>query len=198
MKNKTKTILIIIGIVLTAFLLILIIGNSKCGDGICQKWEERKGSCPQDCLVDGIPKEFVPLYTELEYQLNKFENNLPATANKDHDPIFAAELLTANSNRGKDLLAPNGIIGANYELDRLEELGVEGVVISINFPLFYPPFHDDSSEQEAYLDFYKKVAESVDSRGMKLIIENNFIFTQEGISTLNLKEFYNDLSCVFC
>jgi hypothetical protein len=47
MKNKTK-----IGLVIAvAFALILISGcaRNKCGDGICQSREERKGSCPEDC-----------------------------------------------------------------------------------------------------------------------------------------------------
>jgi len=179
---------------LIATVLLSGCNKSSCGDGICQSLEERKGSCPQDCVIEGVPQTFVTLYNELESQMNKFESNLPITADSNHDPIFAAELLTANSNRGKDLLAPNGFIGANYELDRLEELGVEGVVISLNFPLLYPPFHENPLEQEAYLEFYKEVAEIVNSRGMKLIIENNFIFTQKGISTLNPREFYDNLT----
>ena len=47
MKSKTK-----IGIIITAvFLIVLFSGcvNDKCGDGICQRWEERKGNCPEDC-----------------------------------------------------------------------------------------------------------------------------------------------------
>jgi hypothetical protein len=159
------------------------------------------------CIMDPPPpNEFKALYYELLSQMTEFENSLPTPTNENHDPVFAtptnenhdpvfaAELLTANSHRCKDLLAPNVIIGVNYELDRLEELGVEGVVIAVNFPLFYPSFHENSSEQKAYLDFYKEVAESVDSRGMKLIIESNFIFTQKGIATLNLTDFYNGLS----
>ena len=184
---------IFIGVIVLPILINGCVKN-KCGDGVCQRWEEKRGSCPEDCTVDGVPKKFIPLYTELESQITKFENSLPAVANKNHDPIFAAELLTANSNRGKDLLASNGIIGVNYELDRLKELGVEGAVISVNFPLFYPSFHEDALEQKEYLDFYKKVAEIVNSKGMKLIVENNFIFTQKGISTIDIKEFYNDLS----
>ena len=172
MKNKTTSI--ITGIISLVLFLISINISATCDDG--------------------VPKKFASLYTELSTQLNNFDNRLSTTINKNHDPIFAAVLLTANSNRGKDLLTPNGIKGVNYELDRLGELGVEGVVISVNFPLFYSPFHKNSSEQKAYLDFYKKVTESVKSRGMKLIIENNFIFTQRGISTLNIKKFYNDLS----
>lgn len=144
--------------------------------------------------MDPLPNEFKALYYELESQLNKCDNNLPAPANNNHDPVFAAELLTANANRGEDLLQPGGIIGAFLELDRLEELGVEGVVIAVNFPLFYTPFHTDQAEHDDYLDFYKQVAASVNSRGMKLIIESNFIFTQKGISTFNLTDFYNGLS----
>jgi Tol biopolymer transport system component len=49
MKNKTKIGLIIIAV----FALVLISGyiKDKCGDGICQRWEERKGSCPEDCAT---------------------------------------------------------------------------------------------------------------------------------------------------
>ena len=195
MENKTKIGLVIIAV----FALILISGcaKDKCGDGVCQPREERKGSCPEDCRIINVavPNEFKALYDELASQITKFENSLSVSpVNKNHDPIFAAELLTANANRGGDLLKPTGIFGAIKELDRLEELGIEGVVITINFPLFYPPFHDDPSEQEAYLDFYKKVTESVNSRGMKLIIKNNFIFTQEKVSTIDVKQFYYDLS----
>ena len=188
--NKYRLIVAALAIALLASGCI----KNQCGDEICQSFEERKGSCPQDCLIEGVPKTFLTLYNELEFQIYKFENSLPAISDKNYNPIFAAELLTANSNRGKDLLAPNGLIGANYELDRLEELGVEGVVISVNFPLFYPPFHESPSEQDAYLNFYKEVAETVNARDMKLIIENNFIFTQKGISTLNVRKFYADLS----
>jgi len=169
MKGKTKSGLILVAIMVT------VVFNSG-------------------CITDAPPTEFRALYYELLSQMTEFENSLPIPTNENHDPVFAAELLTANSNRGKDLLAPNGIIGVNYELDCLEELGVEGVVIAVNFPLFYPPFHTDQAEHDAYLDFYKEVAENVKSRGMKLIIENNFIFTQEGISTFNLTDFYNYLS----
>ena len=49
MKNKAK-----IGLMIAvAFALILISGciQDKCGDGICQKWEEKRGSCPEDCIT---------------------------------------------------------------------------------------------------------------------------------------------------
>ncbi len=152
-KNRNCLVLaLLIGTILTSGC-----NNSRCGDGICQSLEKRSGSCPQDCVTDSVPQPFVALYNELETQISKLENSLPIITDKNHDPIFAAELLTANSNRGKNLLAPNVIIGLNYELDRLEELGVDGVVISVNFPLLFPGFHEDSSDQGAYLIFIKKL-----------------------------------------
>ncbi len=174
MKNRNK-----LGLLISLMVIIILISGCT-----------QENNSPEDA----IPVEFRALYYELLSQMTEFENIFPTPTNENHDPVFAAELLAANSNRGEDLLQPGGIIGAFLELDRLEELGVEGVVIAVNFPLFYPPFHTDQAEHDAYLDFYKKIAESVNSRGMKLIIESHFIFTQKGISTFNLTDFYNDLS----
>jgi hypothetical protein len=180
MKSKNK-----FGLLISLMVTIILITGCD---------HDENGTNNGDDPMDPPPNEFKALYYELESQMTKFENSLPATTNKNHDPIFAAALMTANANRGEDLLQPGGIIGAFLELDRLEELGVEGVVISVNFPLFYPPFHTDKAEQDAYLDFYKQVAANVKSRGMKIIIENNFIFTQKGISTIDIAAFYNALS----
>ncbi len=178
MKNKTK---LIIGVIAGVIILLVLINGGK-------------NNKDKTVSNTNVPNEFKTLYNELESQINRFEKKLPPTTNKNHTPIFAAELLSANANRGKDLLAPSGIIGVNLELNRLKELGVEGAVIAVNFPLFYPPFHKNPAEQQAYLNFYKKVAKNVRSKGMKLIIENNFIFTQEGISDVNVQEFYKNLS----
>ncbi|NQE44974.1 hypothetical protein C5S31_02980 [ANME-1 cluster archaeon GoMg2] len=47
MDSKIK-----IGSIIVAVLALILISGciqNKCGDGICQKWEERRGSCPEDC-----------------------------------------------------------------------------------------------------------------------------------------------------
>ena len=51
MENKIK--IIIIAIVATAVVILIgaYVNSNKCGDGICQPIEQRKGSCPQDCMV---------------------------------------------------------------------------------------------------------------------------------------------------
>ena len=52
MKNKIKIGLKIVAV----FALVLIIGcvKDKCGDGVCQREEERKGGCPEDCELTPI------------------------------------------------------------------------------------------------------------------------------------------------
>ena len=47
MKTKFGLVIAIIAVV---FITSGWFGaKNKCGDGVCQKWEERRGSCPQDC-----------------------------------------------------------------------------------------------------------------------------------------------------
>jgi len=54
---------IVIGVSLI-FLLIIIVfwitiyRKSQCGNGICQKWEERKGSCLEDCKQIVSPRDY--------------------------------------------------------------------------------------------------------------------------------------------
>jgi len=40
--------------VLIAAVFLSGCNKSSCGDEICQSLEERKGSCPQDCVIEGI------------------------------------------------------------------------------------------------------------------------------------------------
>lgn len=50
MKKKIGIILIIIAILIAGLMLLRIYKKSKCGDGICQKWEQDKKSCSKDCF----------------------------------------------------------------------------------------------------------------------------------------------------
>lgn len=48
MNKKTKICLFLTMII--ASILISDCNNIRCGDGICQKWEKKRGSCLDDCL----------------------------------------------------------------------------------------------------------------------------------------------------
>jgi hypothetical protein len=49
MGSKTRIWLLLA--VMSATILISGCVRNICGDGICQRWEERKGSCPEDCIA---------------------------------------------------------------------------------------------------------------------------------------------------
>lgn len=102
--------------------------------------------------------------------------------------IFGAELLPANANRGPDLLKPESIEGVKIYLDRLKELGIQGVTIAINYPLYLQGFN----RYHEYVEFYKQVAEEVRTRGMKLDVEAGVIFSGTHFSNLTLN--YSELT----
>ena len=47
MDNKTKILVLLT--IITASILLSGCNDSRCGDGICQRREESKGTCPEDC-----------------------------------------------------------------------------------------------------------------------------------------------------
>jgi hypothetical protein len=115
------------------------------------------------------------------------------------DVQFAAELLVANCNRGRQLLDPRAFEGTKLELTRLQGLGVRAVTICIGFPLLYRPFFDfngDPDDYQRFIDFYRKVSDEVHGRNMKLIVESSVLFGgaySQG-SGLNVVEYYKKLS----
>jgi len=67
-------------------------------------------------------------------------------------------------------------------LDRLKELGVDGVTIPIGYPLYTPGF----PRYDAYVQFYKQVAQEVRKRGMTLAVESSVIFANTEFSSIQL------------
>lgn len=94
------------------------------------------------------------------------------SAGRNSSVIFGAELLPANSNRGSDLLNPGVIQGVVLYLDRLKELGVQGVTMPLGYPLYTPTF----PRYQEYVQFYKMVVQEIRKREMELDIESSVLF----------------------
>jgi hypothetical protein len=144
-----------------------------------------------------VPDRFKELYAELESQLDSFDQILdPAQSAKNPSVIFSAELLSANAHNGAQLLRPLKYDMVLLELDRLREMGIKGVVVSIGFPLLYPPFHKDRQIYETYLNFYKRLVNDIRKRDLKLIIKSAALFSRGGFTdnSLNPSEFYKTLN----
>jgi len=138
---------------------------------------------PGDEKQAPVPQEYLKIYSALEKTLNDYDTRLNSLSNgKKYPVVFGAELLPANCNRGKALLQPQAIQGVILYLDRLKELGVQGVTIPIHYPLYTPNFPG----YDGYVAYYKEVAREVRKRDMKLDVESHVIFANTSFSDLSL------------
>jgi len=118
-----------------------------------------------------VPPEFQSLYDELDAALTAFDKSLDASG-RNYPVTFAAELLPANGNRGAELLNPTNLQGTRLWLDRLQQIGVQGVTVAIKYPLLAPNFPNAAR----YLEYFKMVADEIHKRGMKMDVEVGVIF----------------------
>ncbi len=136
------------------------------------------------------PAEFSALYGELSMNLSERESEMRADWDGDRAPvIFAAALLSASSNNGSKLLDPSFRQGNRLILRRLAELGVQGIVIQINYPILTSSFTPDAP---AYLTAFGEIADEIRSLGLVVIVEHNVLLP--GYSSLDPRLYYSTLS----
>jgi hypothetical protein len=127
----------------------------------------------------GVPPAYADLYAQLAGQLAAAEATVaPLHPELQPKPLYAAELLPANANRGPALLQPGVIAGVRVYLDRLLQLGVRGVVFPIGYPLLVDRFPNSGQ----YLQFYRQVMAEARQRGMTVDIESSVMFANSPFS----------------
>lgn len=130
-----------------------------------------------------VPSEYRSMYSSLKQTLDSWDKNLSSVEPvQKHQITFAAELLTANANRGTALLTPQAMQGVIANLNGLQSLGVTGVTVAVSYPLYTPGFPNYNE----YVSFYKAVASEVHSRGLTLDVETGPIFTDTPFSELDV------------
>ena len=129
-----------------------------------------------------VPAAFRPLYDELQTRLEAAQAEFSDRAASGRTPSLVLELLTANGNRGEELLRPDTLDLTRLFLDRFKELGAAGVAVQIVYPLLGKDF--PSSDE--YLNFYRNVAGEVRKRGLTLIIATGAPFSGTEFSTLRV------------
>jgi hypothetical protein len=130
-----------------------------------------------------VPAPFRRLYAELDRKLAEIEDAVVGRYGDAQSPvIFTPELITVNSNRGPQLLAPGTTQATSLLLDRFQEMGVGGVILSINYPLLTPAF----PRFEEYLAPYRSVVADVRSRGLTLAVETTTIFPDPEFSPIGI------------
>lgn len=127
----------------------------------------------------GVPQEFQALYAELSSLLEAGSAAVDARWDGTTNPVaYATELLTANGNRGADLLGPTALPGSRLLLDRFQEMGIDAVKITITYPLLSAGYPRSSE----YLDFYRQVVAEAHQRGIKVLVGLGLTFTEPEFS----------------
>jgi hypothetical protein len=120
-----------------------------------------------------VPAEYQPLYAELDAELAHFEGTLNQKWNHTQGrTIMATELAFANGNVGEALLNPDSMANNRLLLDRLQAMGVKGVVVAVKYPLLKPDFPRSAE----YLQFFKDIVAECHRRGLTVLIECGAIF----------------------
>jgi hypothetical protein len=146
-----------------------------------------------------VPENFRDLYSSLEQNVDAFGRTVSSqSAGQKSAVAWSAELLTANCNRGRALLAPGTHQLIRQELDSLQALGVKAVTICIGFPVLYQPFYafnQDTEDYPRFLKFYGDLTAEIHGRGLKLIVESAILFlgSYSRESGFKLAEYYATL-----
>lgn len=147
-----------------------------------------------------VPSDYQDLYTTLQGHLDSFYTTVSSGWDGSTPSVdFSGELLTANANRGLQLLSSQTYPGVLVELNALKTRGVKAVTVQIGFPILSPAFfkfNGDPGDDQAILAFYQQLSQDVHAAGLKLIVESGVLFpgVYSSGSGLNLGDYYKSLS----
>jgi hypothetical protein len=122
-----------------------------------------------------VPRSFRQAYEELQAELEAFERYLRSRPARRRDVVFGGEVLPANSHRGEDLLNERAHRGSVLFIERLKALGAGGVSIQGAYPLL----SEDYPRSNEYWAFYRRLAQAVRERGLKLHVKSGPLFTEK-------------------
>ncbi len=141
------------------------------------------------------------IYTELYGDMQAF-NTVLATPPATWTPIpggptlYAANLMWANGNTGPAMSNPDYLqVTVQPELQAMKALGIQAVVVPVLFPVLYEPFYGSQTAYQPYLTLYTGIAQAVKAAGLKLIVDNEILFSNDtaaGWTTMNA--FYGPLT----
>lgn len=166
-RNNAKAFVACFIIVIVVFSLGAAVGNS--GVNSLSNVASAASALTVAQYNETIPSANQSMYTTLDQLLTSFNQTLTSSTTKSSlEPIYATELLPADSNIGENLLEPTAMQGVINNLDALQALGIQGVTIDVSYPILVSSFANYSQ----YLSFYENVVEQVRSRGMKIDVES--------------------------
>jgi chitodextrinase len=142
-----------------------------------------------------VPNQYQGLYSQLDADLANFESTISSYSTPTAVQVaYSAELKSAHSNLGPELLVPLHYSATMMELDSLKALGVQAITISVNFPVLDPGFYQDPSNYNSYLNFYTRLASDIRARNLKFIVKTSLVNRSTGYTSLDPGPFYDSLT----
>jgi len=124
------------------------------------------------------------IYNELTGVLSDFNNQIslpPTWVPVSLGPtIFPANLQVSDANTGPAVGGEGYINSVLPQLYESQAMGAKAILLQIGFPVLYSPFLTYEKLTPAdYTGFYGQLAQTIHSLGMKVIVENSILLTDD-------------------
>jgi hypothetical protein len=136
----------------------------------------------QSAYGSPVPSLYRGIYHELSTKLAELESAIPIHPKAEGSCFLGVELLVANSNRGEVLLTDRVLGATLLTLDRLQDLGIQSIAVSIQYPILVNTFPRSAE----YRYFYRQIAAEIRKRKIAFIIEVGTTFREPEFSKLKV------------
>ena len=160
-----------------------------------------KADVPAPPAPPSVPAGYCSsVYNELNGDLQAFNTALATprtwTPITGGPTLYGGNLEWANGNTGPSITNPNYLQSTvQPQLQALQALGVQAILVPVLFPVLYEPFYGSQAAFQPYLTFYTQVAQAVRATGLKLIIDNEILFSNDiQAGWTNMNAYYSTLT----
>lgn len=150
---------------------------------------------PCGATTPPVPPSFQGLYSSLNGYLEAFDTTLNGIWHGSKYPVlFSGTLTSADANAGPSLIESGHYTGVQLQMQALQAMGVKAIMVEVGFPMLYEPFFSSQSQYQQFVSFYQQVAGGVRALGMKLIVENNCLLSNDVQAGWDTAPFYATLN----
>jgi len=95
-------------------------------------------------------------------------------------PLFPLNLQVSDSNAGPAIGSPGFLNGVLPQLYEEQAMGAQSIMLQVGFPVLYAPFLTSQNLVASnYTGFYQALVNTIHSLGMKVVIENDILLTND-------------------
>src|SRR5580700_635912 len=138
---------------------------------------------PPPSQPPGVPTGYcTTIYGELSNDLTAFNQLLLVnpiwTPVPGGPPLLGGNLQGADGNSGSVIGGGNYLQAVQGQLQALQAMGIQVVSVPVPFPILYGPFLTyEKTTLAPYAAFYQSVAQLVHAAGLKLIVDNEIVYS---------------------